>query len=32
MILEVKNFSKQYQGQPVKAVDDISFQLIVAKL
>ena len=27
MILEVKNFSKQYQGQPVKAVDDISFAI-----
>ncbi len=27
MILEVKNFSKQYQGQPVKAVDDISFSI-----
>jgi len=27
MILEVKNFSKQYQGQMVKAVDDISFSI-----
>lgn len=27
MILEVKNFSKQYQGQSVKAVDDISFSI-----
>ncbi|NLZ64977.1 MAG: ABC transporter ATP-binding protein [Clostridiales bacterium] len=26
-MLEVKNFSKQYQGQPVKAVDDISFAI-----